>query len=1525
MTKRGSRRSFRLHRMTWLLALLLGVLPMKAEAALDCFDCHGSRSQRDIRPLDAPVRNGSSGGFPGNHRTHLPATATRSDCAACHPGADGYDSGHRDGRIVVSSRLNQSTVVTPYKNVTTFFPQSPLSTDLGSCSNVNCHFEAATPVWGSGTLARTDCSACHGSPPADGSHPSLSGRGKKHGDYLGTGADSCGACHVDHTKDADPLAHAREAGQRPLNVQFTAAPNSGGGYSGDVSYPGYLPSQNPARNGACSNLYCHSDGRGGAPVLPVKWSEGSTACYSCHKGTLAENNAADCSKLPGGTWDSVKGYCTPFINMTTNGHSRLVGPQWIRKYPCHYCHSSTMDASGQIKDTTRHVNGTRDVVMAPQWNIVGRPVSTYNPVTKVCDNVYCHSDGTTNPETVRPFAWTTHGTECNTCHGHPRGSCNAASCHDGRVDGTGKTWILPSAYGNRTAYRWPSGQDWKAAVPMFANKGPGTDRANSHARHTETNFTCDQCHASTTVNGTCTDCHVTGIPPGQMSEVAHLNADFHANKGKDVVFKGGGSYNPVTKTCSNTTCHTGGTDPQWGGSVNGSVICLNCHGTTSADVDSFGFNIYSSQARINLTQWVSAGHGRPASAGPYPASGNPPANFPGNPCWYCHDNTIIHNDRSNPFRLRQHLQFSNRFDKECVYCHMTGTDAECLECHDAADSLAPQLTALPADAAATWPDGTPAPRPDHAVMKGGTTSCITAECHSVDPANPSADLKRHNVGAGIWTAPQKADIRNQYIMMGVCLKCHDDDSGGKCNSCHTAPESNPFKYALGFDPGTGMIKPKKAQASSSHFGYKHYRAFMNSGGWDGNGIWKGGKFCWDCHDPHGDSNIYMVQSQVATSTDGIFGIPKTRAAVVFTKKQSGLDYAKINAPYNGICNVCHSASSKHFTAESGDGHNAGRVCTSCHEHRFTDSHAADQPCNSCHSDKPVPRHSGFGLPRDCVKCHTGTIGMRMDIMGQFKGNSHHVQVQGGAVTNRHCYACHWEATPEGLIDITYHEGYNYKTYTTVKNAKVDLVVWGPNTRPTTYRQYTTAVQFMANKVGTAQERTEVTKLNDHCISCHSDQNNNSDPFGDCKTPRQYAWDGQSVAARYVQTGSTAWGKYDSGAFTNANQKDRTVKSFSAHGNALGNQGGFSVANGVDTAIPNTRAGTQNVQCFDCHSSHGSKVVGVTSSYVTFNGTRNGGNLKETQAGKGGYAMSYKASSNSVAGSVNPYSAGAGQCFDCHMTENSGTTPWGYKSTYGASAAIKGYFDSTGFGGAAAAVQQRYPFKSGKPMQGGHMKASSFLNVTTGAHNKINGLCTPCHDPHGVSPTLGAKQQYAVPLLKGTWVTSPYREDVPITDLRNPPNNQPYYPPTPSVYTDQNTFGGARITEEDSKFAGLCLRCHAKEKLTAGPDKNKPWKSVDRIHQSVKGWGVNDQHSYTCSKCHTPHTSGLPKLMITNCLDFKHRGRVASGGQAGWNSGVFPYSGSAPSSGSFPRGGDQANVNCHPGTWPDNSWNTKTPW
>jgi len=1503
------------------------------------------------------------------------------------------------------------------------------------------------------------CTSCHNTPPLDGSH------GKKHGDYFGTATDSCSRCHRNHLAEDNTFAHASGAGKRGIAVQFLTPPNSGGTYSGGTNdYPAYLPSMNPARNGSCVDTYCHSDGRGNPPVKPLTWSDTKTTdCFTCHRGKTTDSTPGNCVGF--GIWSASRGYCTPDLTMASNGHHRLVGPQWIRKYPCYYCHYETVDSTGGLSDRTKHVNGVKNVVIHPDWSLNNRPPAGYDPETKVCSNIYCHSDGTTDPEQVRPFAWTEPKTECNTCHGHPVGSCSNSGCHDGRIDTvTGKVWTVKTD--------WAPENRWMGAMPMFPNQGPGTPRANSHARHAQTSFTCDICHAETIVNGTCTSCHATGIPPGSMGEVSHLNGSNHVNKRKDVAFKEpGASYNTASKTCSGTGsgCHTGGTDPVWGGSVNSAITCLGCHRTTAADLDNFAA-FDGQRAKINQLEWETTGHGRYSTSGRYPVSGNPAANFPGNPCWYCHDNSILHNDARNPYRLQMHHQYERRFEKECVYCHMERTDAECIGCHvNQAESLAPQATAsgivfkLPGG-------GTETRYPTHTA----TSTCVG--CHDTDDGLfTGGNHKGHNVNAGVWTAEQKSDVKNQYIMMGVCLQCHDDDSGGQCTECHTAPPDNPRKYSLGFDPGTGFIKPKKARATSAHFGYKHYRAFMVSGGWTKDlsgrvtGTWKGGKFCWDCHDPHGDSNIYMIQRKVATTTDGTFGIPKTRADVTFVDKQSGTSYARKTAPFDGICNVCHSPDSKHYTSSSGDGHNYTRICTSCHEHRFADSHANQQACNSCHnSNKPIPKHTAFGLPRDCTKCHAGTIGKRMDIMGQMKANSHHVQ--GVDVTNKHCYACHWESTPEGLIDTRYHTGYNYKNYSSVKNDYVDLVLWEPGRRPATYRAYSTpegkatVTRFLAVGIGTAGERTEVGKITPHCISCHSDQNNDSEPFGDYRTPRQYAWDYQSIASRYGQDTTRPWGKYNSTTYPTANRKDTLTKAFSAHGNAVANQGGWSAASGYDGAIDITRGGegTRNVQCFDCHNSHGSKVVGSTTSYTTFNGTNNGGNLKETKQNIGGYTFDYKASAGTSG--VNPYGAGAGQCFDCHNSETTGTstpngkTPWGYKSTFGATAPVMGYKDTSRFGQGTKGSTARFTERDiMKTIVGGHLNASQpagalphlaketgtatggdtaslvdsaktwtvdtwknrYLLMTGGLNSgqirkilangatgltvepftsavasgdtyqvipyaaTVNGLCTPCHDPHGVTPALGERQPYALPLLKGTWMTSPYKEDAPppvptgnrvgsvytgTGDYNGKPrswgaNTQTYSwynnvpsPTAPSnrIYLDRNTFGGARINEKADQFAGLCTNCHTKENLTDGVNRNNGatgFKTVDRIHESVKEWGVNSEHSFTCSKCHQPHNSGLPRLMQTNCLDFKHRGGIVSGGQPwaadkqqpasahgnGWEHRGFPIGGmnyARTNTNNF-----EATTACHvgrftptydsrtpPAQWPDgNLWNNVTPW
>ncbi|HEY5998024.1 MAG TPA: hypothetical protein VI078_01810, partial [bacterium] len=49
--------------------------------------------------------------------------------------------------------------------------------------------------------------------------------------------------------------------------------------------------------------------------------------------------------------------------------------------------------------------------------------------------------------------------------------------------------------------------------------------------------------------------------------------------------------------------------------------------------------------------------------------------------------------------------------------------------------------------------------------------------------------------------------------------------------------------------------------------------------------------------------------------------------------------------------------------------------------------------------------------------------------------------------------------------------------------------------------------------------------------------------------------------------------------------------------------------------------------------------------------------------------------------------------------------------------------------------------------------------------------------------------------------------------------------------------------------------------------------------STTSWNQNQYHQFPCSKCHNPHASRLPKLLITNCLDINHAGKTTSNSNA----------------------------------------------
>jgi predicted CxxxxCH...CXXCH cytochrome family protein len=557
-------------------------------------------------------------------------------------------------------------------------------------------------------------------------------------------------------------------------------------------------------------------------------SSSTVACVSCHNHNAIDASCGDCHGFPPPGYPTGKNPetaspPTPYGVTPEQAHARHVGHQngsgtAFSKYSfqCNVCHANS--AMG-TKTPSNHGSDNVDVdfdfstlATTRAWidtTPTGHPAhfqpftgSAYTRTT--CGpggrgGVYCHSDGHDNTATTgyyKNVTWGTASLKCFGCHGNP-------------------------AYDNANI---------RYGMPDAA------DHPNSHSKHVVDNgYECSVCHYNT----------ATGQYLNQTRAIAGSTNVYHVNGKLDVDFDPvhPGSYTAATKTCSVSACHGGGT-PQWGGAISG---CSDCHLSSSPDSDVYlnhttSNNIYDSNqaGNINSTEWLYSGHGKTTT--PYDVSGHPAANFTGgDPCYFCHNPYALHDNTSNPFRLKDQTGAA-------AYLSSKGWNATCLVCH----------------------------------------------FHS------------------------------------------------------TAP--------IGYNPfGGANVKATAAFADNAHYGGKH-----------GTGN-NAGKFCWDCHDPHGDrpssgvNNIYMIQGgsprggtamgTLLRQSDGTYGFRGTTAnamttnAPVFVAASTGTDYVdNTNTSKNGICQVCHTTAS-HWTATSGDGHNAGTRCTQCHTH---DTGFAPSDCSGCH-------------------------------------------------------------------------------------------------------------------------------------------------------------------------------------------------------------------------------------------------------------------------------------------------------------------------------------------------------------------------------------------------------------------------------------------------------------------------------------------------------------------------------------------------------------------------------------------------
>ena len=436
---------------------------------------------------------------------------------------------------------------------------------------------------------------------------------------------------------------------------------------------------------------------------------------------------------------------------------------------------------------------------------------------------------------------------------------------------------------------------------------------------------CDSCHGAHGNND-----HVNGSVEWSLSSL---------NGGG--LYKGSatgatGTVAPSTSfgQCSSLYCHSNGTTlqapfavtgtvPTWGGAA---LSCSGCHdGTATGPAYPNG----TPKANSHAIHVVSNGYG----------------------CNTCHYDTTTNgsgitnsgNHANRAFNLAPNTGVGISYSAT-VGTPTTPSICSNISCHG------------PAPNSATW---------------GTTLGCQSCHFGTTDndvfstpftSASPVAAIKSAD-----WTGTGHGRTVGTYAsgnaaanMAGAnqCLYCHDNSIGhnaavnpfrlrnfadagwgknGVCMVCHVSGSA-------GVTIGATTLNSGK-KVTSTHKGYGHLNAT------------DAGQFCWDCHDAHGDGNMYMIHDNIYPTSDVTTGVPTgTAAAVSFTAATTGTDYARSSAPFNGVCNVCHTATS-HYTSTAGDGHNSTTRCTSCHSHDGVDAVSAFGPsgssCDACHGYPPA--------------------------------------------------------------------------------------------------------------------------------------------------------------------------------------------------------------------------------------------------------------------------------------------------------------------------------------------------------------------------------------------------------------------------------------------------------------------------------------------------------------------------------------------------------------------------------------------
>jgi predicted CxxxxCH...CXXCH cytochrome family protein len=348
------------------------------DGSVQCGECHKADGTSGLGTLMDS----------GTHTRHVGGGGNYSfDCNRCHDGK---------GPASPATHVNNDIdMAFDALNPTAAYSQSPNTPQAGygSCTTTYCHdpgdIIVESPTWGGSLADAAQCDSCHGgnalSTAALGQGPMSLDNHPEHMNntgVIGTNYE-CAQCHDDTVDTADDRVitglsfHAD--GTKDINIV------KGGTWNGVDT---------------CTNLYCHSEGKGSPPTYqdPPTWGSATDLdCKGCH-GTGGTAGEPDYASTGAGL-------------EFANSHSAHVSAA----ADCVKCHTDTTTTGTAIKAaSTLHTDTNIDVTIDGAYDDDATPGNNYLPGVgnKTCSTTMCH--GGVSPQ------WGIDNTgidECTKCHG----------------------------------------------------------------------------------------------------------------------------------------------------------------------------------------------------------------------------------------------------------------------------------------------------------------------------------------------------------------------------------------------------------------------------------------------------------------------------------------------------------------------------------------------------------------------------------------------------------------------------------------------------------------------------------------------------------------------------------------------------------------------------------------------------------------------------------------------------------------------------------------------------------------------------------------------------------------------------------------------------------------------------------------------------------------------------------------------------------------------------------------------------